>query len=245
MTVELSAEARARLDGHLDEVEKALMAGGRSREQRRAVVDDLEAQILDMLAKRSAAPTLGDMNEVLAQVDPPSAYSEGAPREGAAPDASKPVMAAAVKAQERPRYSGFAIAGFVCILVSLIPVLFVVPVVAAKTAQRPPLQERVMVPTSNFIRDPVTGERKQEMIEVAPEMNQRAPAPEAGRAILGSLICVIVPLGPLALAGTVFGWIAYGQIRRSNGMIRGKGLALFDGLFYPVLLLLVPLLVMG
>ena len=76
----LSDEARRRLDAHLDAVERALAAAGHSREQRRAVVDDLEAQINEMLAGRlgvGGSPTLGDVEAVLSEVDPPSAYGGG------------------------------------------------------------------------------------------------------------------------------------------------------------------------
>jgi hypothetical protein len=48
--------------------------------------------------------------------------------------------------------------------------------------------------------------------------------------------CVGILLGPLGLLGTVLGWVAFGQIRSSNGALKGVGLALFDGLFYPVVL---------
>ncbi len=76
MTVTLNPEARARLDQHLDAVEAALTAAGHSRNQRRAILDDLESQITDMLAARSQAPALADVEAVLAQLDPPAAYRQ-------------------------------------------------------------------------------------------------------------------------------------------------------------------------
>ena len=76
MTVELAPDVRARLDAHLDAVEKALVAAGSSRERRRGVVDDLEAQIMDMLAGKSETPTVAELEEVLAKLDPPGAYGE-------------------------------------------------------------------------------------------------------------------------------------------------------------------------
>ena len=227
MTIELRADARARLDQHLDEVEKALVEAGRSREQRRGVVDDLEAQILDMLAKRSEAPTLAEVNEVLKGLDPPAAYVD-APGT-AAPAPSPGVLAA-------PRYSGLAIAGFVCILLSLIP-LGVAMVVALYTAKAAPREAvGVKVPIAQYERDPVSGNWRQNVVEMAPDPGGRgaAPAPSAEYS-MGGLLCVIIPVGPLALAGTVLGWIAFVGIRKSNGMVKGMGLALFDGLFYPVL----------
>jgi hypothetical protein len=80
MTVTLTGEMQKRLDAHLDAVEAALAEAGRSREERRGVVDDLEAQVLDMLAARSAAPRMEDVEAVLAALDPPSAYGSGGAR---------------------------------------------------------------------------------------------------------------------------------------------------------------------
>jgi hypothetical protein len=77
MTVIMEPEARARLDAHLDAVEAALTKTGNTREQRRGVVDDLEAQILDMLAARSASPGVAEVEAVLATLDPPTAYESG------------------------------------------------------------------------------------------------------------------------------------------------------------------------
>jgi serine/threonine protein kinase len=46
----------------------------------------------------------------------------------------------------------------------------------------------------------------------------------------------VLPTGIAALlSSTVLGWIAMLQIRRSAGRIRGLGLAMFDGLFVPIL----------
>ncbi len=72
----LSAEVQSRIDTHLDAVEKQLAAAGLERTKRRGIVDDLETQILDMLAARSAdSPTVTDVDAVLAGLDPPSAYA--------------------------------------------------------------------------------------------------------------------------------------------------------------------------
>jgi hypothetical protein len=116
MTQELSAEARKRLDDHLDAVEKVLTDAGRTREQRRAVLDDLESQILDMLATRTAKPVLADVEAVLGEIDPPSAYAE--PRPDGNIEATAP---SELKAPARPaRLSRVALWGFICIIASLV-----------------------------------------------------------------------------------------------------------------------------
>jgi len=52
------------------------------------------------------------------------------------------------------------------------------------------------------------------------------------------MLCTIVPLGLTAPFGTtILGWIAISQIRHSAGKIYGLGLAFFDGLLFPLLLL--------
>ena len=64
------------MDRHLDAVEKTLETTGIERERRRAIVDDLETQILDML--RLAAgddATKENVESVLGRLDPPQAYA--------------------------------------------------------------------------------------------------------------------------------------------------------------------------
>ena len=77
--IELSADVRQRLNEHLDAVEQTLQAAGMPRDLRRSTVDDLETQILDMVARHSPTPTPADMDAVLAQVDPPAAYGQSNP----------------------------------------------------------------------------------------------------------------------------------------------------------------------
>jgi hypothetical protein len=227
MTLELSADVRKRLDAHLDAVEQALSASGRSREQRRGIVDDLEAQILDMLAGKSATPALGDLDAVLAKLDPPAAYGEGAGRPNA-PLPRVPTVPA------RPRYARTAIWGLVCILLSLLPV--------------PVLAVGAFFVFSQHTTSPAFSGRAQVQNQstVSPERAMAEPPAFAPREnsvpfwrIFGNFgLCMFALVGPLALAGTVLGWIAFGQIRGSGGMLRGTGLALFDGLFYPAAILL-------
>ncbi len=50
--------------------------------------------------------------------------------------------------------------------------------------------------------------------------------------LLGQIFGVIS-----ALAGTILGWVAVSQIRRSAGKLYGMGLAVFDGLLFPLLAL--------
>ena len=255
MTLELTPDVRQRLDAHLDAVEQALSAARKSRQQRRGIVDDLEAQIMDMLGGKSESPTLPDLEEVLAKLDPPSAYGEGSNRAAAA----GPGMAAApttsparMPVAARPRYSKVAIAGLICILLSLLPVsvlavmagllgyqtraMPMTPVVVPNAAPVP----RVSVESSPRAPGDMSSPTSRPVLIVGPGIRTTSvPA----RPSWSMAACVLVLLGPLGLAGTVLGWIAFGQIRASHGMLRGTGLALFDGLFYPVLCVLMLALV--
>jgi hypothetical protein len=75
-----SQEVQFQIDRHLDAVERQLQAAGAERSTRRGIVDDLETQILDMLAaKNLEAATPADVGEVLARLDPPEAYSGQTP----------------------------------------------------------------------------------------------------------------------------------------------------------------------
>jgi hypothetical protein len=51
--------------------------------------------------------------------------------------------------------------------------------------------------------------------------------------VLGSLL-----INPFGIVGTALGWIASAEIRRSDGALRGKWLAMFDSLCLPVALLI-------
>ncbi|MEY4487709.1 MAG: hypothetical protein RIQ79_217, partial [Verrucomicrobiota bacterium] len=74
---------------------------------------------------------------------------------------------------------------------------------------------------------------------VAPSLSRTALA----GALLALLAAATLPLpfniiavkAPLALAATALGWIAVTQIHRSQGRLRGLGLALFAGLLFPLL----------
>ena len=63
-----------------------------------------------------------------------------------------------------------------------------------------------------------------------------APPPPTGPAWWVWILIVLMGVGYAApLVTTTLGWIARSRIRKSGGRLRGEGLALFDGLFFPVL----------
>jgi len=249
--MELTAEVRARIDAHLDAVESTLRVAGQSRDQRRAVVDDLEAQILEMLAARGAHPTMEDVSAVLGKLDPPSAYAGGGVREASAVLPAMGAVAAVPPAVvPRRRYSRTAIWGLVCILVSILPWVVAVPL--SYFTQRAAVVRLVTTPAASL---PGVGEHGHVAGGTGSEHGVHGMAstmPTNGHATMavemshhpsawsswGVFGCVGILVAPLALLGTILGWVAFAQIRGSGGMIVGTGMALFDGLFYPVVVLL-------
>jgi predicted Ser/Thr protein kinase len=59
------------------------------------------------------------------------------------------------------------------------------------------------------------------------------------------MVTILVPGAVAPFGTTILGWIAVSDIRRMNGRLMGLPLAVFDGLFFPLLILNVFLVVMG
>ena len=74
----LPSPGRDRLDAYLDEVEERLTGQGMDRNGRRSVVDDVEAQAIDMLRTHSSSPSVEDVEAVLASLDTPDAFADAA-----------------------------------------------------------------------------------------------------------------------------------------------------------------------
>jgi hypothetical protein len=65
--------------------------------------------------------------------------------------------------------------------------------------------------------------------------NQTAPSPPFWRMLVTSII--LLPGLTAPFGTTILGWLAVGDIRRTRGRIGGLPLAVFDGLFFPLLAL--------
>ena len=77
-TATLSPALRALIDERLDGIDRVLRHGRTPRPERLEILDSVENQILEMLAKRTAdEPTRRDLLAVLAELDPPEAYAFG------------------------------------------------------------------------------------------------------------------------------------------------------------------------
>lgn len=74
----LCADVQARLDAHLDAIDRILDQQGEDRSARRAITDEIESQIREQLAQRTSrhTPNLTDLETLLVEMDPPKAYGE-------------------------------------------------------------------------------------------------------------------------------------------------------------------------
>jgi hypothetical protein len=217
--MKLAADAQQRVDQYLDAVERALEKSGRPRDERRGITDEVEAQILEMLADRAGfQPTVSDVEAVLSELDPPEAYAE---EPGGASPAAAP--AAPPSPAVRPHFSRAAIVGACCMaltFVTLVPLLAIgAPLIAYRALA-------VEAPES-------------------PGGPPAAPSPHAepapGARVKWAPVIMVIPLGLALLAGpaatTILGLAAISHIRKSAGWIYGMGLALADALVFPLLAL--------
>jgi hypothetical protein len=273
--VRLPPDARSRVDAYLDAIEEVLDRSGRPRGQRRAITDEVEAQIMEMLAERAGfAPSVGDVEAVLADLDPPEAYAEEAA--GERPAAAAPP--AAPSPPPRPRLSRAAIVG-VCwapLALLLVPALLVFLYPAFQETERPaPPHEAAPAPEGVRPREEAvppaspegaapeaaeagggrelsTAERWRHEVEggtanrEAALAARRAEAHARERVARGAHLswAAVIVLAPLALLGltapfgtTILGIVAIAHIRHAGGRLYGMGLALFDALLFPLLLL--------
>jgi hypothetical protein len=83
---DLEAPLRALVDDRLDAIERVLLRAGVSRGERRSIVEAVENQIHEMLARRTTGePTRDDVLAVLASLDPPEQYAPEEYRQRPAP----------------------------------------------------------------------------------------------------------------------------------------------------------------
>jgi len=86
-TATLSPALRALIDERLDGIDRVLRHARTPRPERLEILDSVENQILEMLAKRTAEePTRRDLLAVLAELDPPEAYAFGEETRTRTPD---------------------------------------------------------------------------------------------------------------------------------------------------------------
>ena len=92
---QLETPLRELIDERLDEIDRVLLRAGVSRGERRRIVEEVEAQVYELLGRRAAGePTRADVLAVLASLDPPEAY---------APEGYRRRLAAQAREEARPR----------------------------------------------------------------------------------------------------------------------------------------------
>lgn len=78
MTVRMELESALQdiIDERLDAIDRVLLRAGVSRGERRRIVEEVEAQVHELLARRNAeSPTRADVAAVLDSLDPPEDYA--------------------------------------------------------------------------------------------------------------------------------------------------------------------------
>jgi hypothetical protein len=73
--MELDPSLRSLIENRLDAIDRVLLLAGVSRGERHGIVEEVETQIYELLARRTDAPTRRDVLTVLATLDPPEAYA--------------------------------------------------------------------------------------------------------------------------------------------------------------------------
>jgi hypothetical protein len=91
-TATLSPALRALIDERLDGIDRVLRHSRTPRPERLEILDSVENQILEMLAKRTAdEPTRRDLLAVLAELDPPEAMRSATKLEVVNPKLKSPL----------------------------------------------------------------------------------------------------------------------------------------------------------
>jgi hypothetical protein len=213
------AEVRQRVFRHLEEIDKALGAQNIEWVQRRAIVDDVEGQITEMLsARKVGTPTMADIEAILVELDPPASY--GASLGGAAaPPPALPVNLPPAKLSRRAVWGA--------VFAPLVLILGLFFMVRQTTYPQPAAAE-----TATRLPDGRT-EYTSGSAPVPPEFYHLGPGP--------GMKLTIIPVMLLGFASpfltTFWGIVAIGEIRRSGGRIYGMPLAVADALFYPLVAL--------
>ena len=213
------ADVRQRVFRHLEEIDKALGAQNVEWVQRRAIVDDVEGQITEMLsARKVGTPTMADIEAILVELDPPASYGSNTVAAGTVPPAL-PVNLPPAKLSRR------AVWGAVFAPLVLILALFFM--VRQTTYPQP-----ASIETATRLPDGRT-EYTSGSAPPPPEFYHQEPGP--------GMKLTIIPVMLLGLVSpfltTFWGIAAIGEIRRSGGRIYGMPLAVADALFYPLVAL--------
>jgi hypothetical protein len=202
----LPTDVRARIDRYLDAVDTQLSATGMTRQQRRAVTDDLETQILDMLASaQKQPPAVTDVEEIIARMDRPEAYAEARPNAQPSPAVSAAARRAGLNSDAKwgAAFIGLAVASQLLVFEAVR--LLVLPVIRALNGG--------------------DGE-----VPAPPALTQWVAVTLAAVAIPSVVVATIGPI-----VGTVCGWLATRRIRQSGRTETGLGLAVLVAVFYPLL----------
>jgi hypothetical protein len=91
--MELESSLQALVDDRLDAIDRVLLRAGVSRGERRTIVEEVEAQVHELLSRKTSGdPQRADVVAVLATLDPPEAYAPEPYRHRVRENAGTPVI---------------------------------------------------------------------------------------------------------------------------------------------------------
>jgi len=220
-----------------------------------------------LTARGCAKPSVEDVEAVLSDLDPPEAYAEAGGAPQGAPAAASPVAPPRRSDRPHFSRAAIVGALWAPLSLALIPLMLLVlwPMLSYSDARLHTPEEPVMhvvpqgaAPTEEksenaavSATDAEQGAAERRALEVQREAAQRRLEAESKQEHLAGVQrqtrlswFVILILGPLGLLGlsapfgtTILGIVAISHIRRSAGRIYGMGLALFDAVLFPLILL--------
>jgi hypothetical protein len=148
------AVGRAAIDAYLDSVELALIAADAPRIDRLQVLQDLEAQIADMLAREPQPLTEESVRSVLDKLEPPSHFAAtygngGKTTDSTSPSRSAPTLSRFVRIPRVP-WPQIAVASCALLCISCLLALF-----AAATSAHGPLDLFMFLVIVSFVFSPI------------------------------------------------------------------------------------------
>lgn len=217
--LDLDFAARKRLDDHLDAVDEVLRKYQQPRHARAAIVDELENQVLELLGERvgKREATVGDLDPVLAEMDPPEAYARNSIDLASLPSAF------GFPLQEPPRFNRATAAGLIWIGWFAFAVMFLVTLLSIQVSPE------ISSPSPPSFENGAMRSSDSHITVVA--------AMYAYQTWWGTLIIIFMCIPGLVapVATTVLGWLGMAQIRQSGGREYGLGLAALNAWAFPIL----------
>lgn len=216
------SEIQGRIRRYLDDVSRHL--SGVSEKSRQETLQDLESHIHEALARRAPQdPSLSDLEAILAEMDPPESFGQAT---------AEPASETVYRAIPDAHVSLWPVSG--AILILLAALLFATfAIKAQEEAKKTSLMEsrymqRLAIHEMEKRRLALEG-KDPSTLEVPARPHMRL---HYRQAVGLAVFCT----GLLVLSGSLLGAVGLRRIRRSEGRLRGLGLAYMEVILLPLIL---------